>query len=56
LKSVIEAKKNIVDISFFGEDPFALDELAKRNFVTAVVDCGVAPDWATSFSVIILRE
>lgn len=43
LKSVIEAGKNIVDISFFDEDPFLLDELAKKNNVTAVTDCGVAP-------------
>ncbi len=43
MKSVIEAGKNIVDISFFPEDPFKLDELAKKNNVTAVMDCGVAP-------------
>lgn len=43
VKNVIEAGKNIVDISFFGEDPFLLDDLAKRNAVTAVVDCGIAP-------------
>ncbi len=43
LRKVIEAGKNIVDISFFGEDPFQLDELAKEKNVTAVVDCGVAP-------------
>jgi len=43
LKAVIEAKKNVVDIAFFAEDPFLLDVLAKRNDVTAVVDCGVAP-------------
>jgi saccharopine dehydrogenase-like NADP-dependent oxidoreductase len=43
LKAVIEAGKNIVDISFFEEDPFSLDELAKEKGVTAVVDCGVAP-------------
>jgi saccharopine dehydrogenase-like NADP-dependent oxidoreductase len=43
LKSVIEAGKNIVDIAFFPEDPFELDELAKKHGVTAVVDCGVAP-------------
>ena len=43
LQRVIEAGKNIVDISFFGEDPFDLDELAKSKGVTAVVDCGVAP-------------
>lgn len=43
LKNVIEASKNCVDISFFPEDPFLLDELAKRHGVTAVTDCGVAP-------------
>jgi saccharopine dehydrogenase-like NADP-dependent oxidoreductase len=43
LRSVIEAGKNVVDISFFPEDPMALDELAKLKQVTAVVDCGVAP-------------
>ncbi|MHA1967619.1 MAG: saccharopine dehydrogenase NADP-binding domain-containing protein, partial [Candidatus Hodarchaeales archaeon] len=43
LKSIIEAGKNVVDISFFPEDAFRLDELAKDNNVTAVVDCGVAP-------------
>ncbi len=42
-KAVIEAKQNIVDISFFPEDCFELDELAKQNNVTAIVDCGVAP-------------
>ena len=43
LKRIIEAGKDVVDISFFGEDPFELDGLAKQNGVTAVVDCGVAP-------------
>jgi saccharopine dehydrogenase-like NADP-dependent oxidoreductase len=43
LEAVIEAGKNIVDISFFSEDPLGLDELAKEKGVTAVVDCGVAP-------------
>ncbi len=43
LKGVIEAGKNVVDISFFPEDAFALDELARARGVTAVVDCGLAP-------------
>jgi len=43
LKSVIEAGKNVVDISFFPEDPMVLDDLAKSKQVTAVIDCGVAP-------------
>ncbi|RLC50728.1 MAG: saccharopine dehydrogenase [Candidatus Cloacimonadota bacterium] len=42
-KTVIEAGKNIVDISFFPEDSLELDELAKEKNVIAVVDCGVAP-------------
>ncbi len=43
VKTVIEAGKNMVDISFFPEDPFLLDELAKKKNVTVVTDCGVAP-------------
>jgi len=43
LKEIIKAKKNVVDIAFFPENPFELDELAKQNNVTAIVDCGVAP-------------
>ncbi len=46
LEGVIRAGKNIVDISYFGEDPFGLDDLAKEKGVTAVVDCGVAPGMA----------
>ena len=33
----------MVDISFFPEDPFQLDALAKSKNVTIVTDCGVAP-------------
>jgi len=43
LQGVIAAGKDVVDISFFSEEPFLLDELAKSQEVTAVVDCGVAP-------------
>jgi saccharopine dehydrogenase-like NADP-dependent oxidoreductase len=43
LKTVIECEKNIVDISFFPEEPFQLDALAKQKSITAVIDCGVAP-------------
>jgi lysine 6-dehydrogenase len=42
-EAVIEAGKNMVDISFFPEDPFLLDERAKKKNVTIVTDCGVAP-------------
>ncbi len=43
LKSIIEAGKNVVDISFFPENSLDLFELAKQKKVTAIVDCGVAP-------------
>lgn len=43
LKAILEAGKNVVDISFFDHDPFELDALAQKQGVTAVVDCGVAP-------------
>ena len=43
LKTVIEAGKNVVDITFFERDPFTLDQLAKQKNVTAIVDCGIAP-------------
>lgn len=46
LERVIRAGKNIVDISYFMEDPFGLNELAKAKGVTAVVDCGVTPGMA----------
>jgi lysine 6-dehydrogenase len=42
-EEVIKAGKDIVDISFFPEDLFGLDEIAKEKKVTAIVDCGVAP-------------
>lgn len=42
-KAVLEAGKTLVDISFFDEDCFQLDELAKARGLTAIVDCGVAP-------------
>jgi lysine 6-dehydrogenase len=43
LETVIQLKKNTVDISFFPEDALLLNELAIENGVTAIVDCGVAP-------------
>lgn len=43
VKTIIEAGKNVVDISFFSENSLELDALAKEKNVTAIVDCGVAP-------------
>ena len=43
LKKILLAGKNVVDISFFPENCFDLDYLAKKHNVFAIVDCGVAP-------------
>jgi saccharopine dehydrogenase-like NADP-dependent oxidoreductase len=42
-RTVIAAGKDMVDISFFPEDPFLLDAEAKDRQVTVITDCGVAP-------------
>ncbi len=43
IKRVIEAGKNMVDISFFQEDSFELDERAAYKNVCIAIDCGIAP-------------
>lgn len=43
LKAVINAGKNVVDISFSPEDALQLNNLAKKKNITAITDCGVAP-------------
>ncbi len=43
LKACLEMGKNVVDITFFSEDPFKLHELAEKNRAAAIVDCGLAP-------------
>ena len=43
LEAVINAGKNVVDISFFHENALLLDKLAKEKGITAITDCGVAP-------------
>ncbi|HKZ65840.1 MAG TPA: saccharopine dehydrogenase C-terminal domain-containing protein [Chitinophagaceae bacterium] len=43
LEAVIDAGKNVVDISFFPENVLQLDKLAKDKNVTVITDCGVAP-------------
>ncbi len=43
VRAVIEAKRNVVDISFMPEDFMDLNALAAQNGVTAITDCGVAP-------------
>lgn len=49
LAAVLSAGKDAVDIAFFPEDPFELDELARKNDLTAVVDFGVAPGMSNVF-------
>jgi lysine 6-dehydrogenase len=43
LRTVIEAGRDFVDISFMPENALQLDALARERGTTAVVDCGVAP-------------
>src|SRR3979411_440237 len=43
LKTVIEAGKNMAEISFFPENALDLDNLAKEKDVTVITDVGVAP-------------
>ncbi len=50
LAAVIEAGKDVVDISFFPEDPFRLDGEARRRGVRAIVDCGIAPGCSNLFA------
>lgn len=46
LEAVIEAEKDVVDISFFPEDALQLNKLAETKKVTAITDCGVAPGFS----------
>jgi saccharopine dehydrogenase-like NADP-dependent oxidoreductase len=43
LKRLIEAGKDVIDIAFFPENLFDLDDLAKKKGVTVISDIGVAP-------------
>ena len=42
-KAIIKAGKDCTCIAFYEEDPFQLDQLAKENNVTMIMDCGVCP-------------
>lgn len=43
LRRLIEIGRNVVDIAFFPQNPFELNELALSKNVSCVVDCGIAP-------------
>lgn len=49
LETVIDAGKPVADISFFEEDPFALQDAAEERGVAAIIDCGVAPGTGNLF-------
>ncbi len=49
VQRVISAGKDMVDISFFPQDPFQLDEEAKKHHVSVVIDGGVAPGMSNIF-------
>jgi len=43
MQAAIEARRDMVDVSFSAEDPLALDADARRVGVTIIPDCGLAP-------------
>ncbi len=43
LEACVDAKVNMVDVSFMPENPLSLSEKASKAGVTIVPDCGVAP-------------
>jgi len=43
LRTILEARKNVVDISFSPENALNLSSFAKERGATAIVDAGVAP-------------
>lgn len=56
LGAVIRAGKKYCDISFMPEEASTLDELAKSEGVTAVVDCGLAPGLSNMMAAHACRE
>jgi len=43
LKTIIKAGKNVIDIAFFPENLFDLNDLAQKKGVIVISDIGVAP-------------
>jgi lysine 6-dehydrogenase len=43
MHAAIEAKRNLVDVSFSAESPLELDAVARAAGITIVPDCGLAP-------------
>ncbi len=42
-RAIIKAGKSCACIAFYAEDPFQLDQLARDNNVTMIMDCGIYP-------------
>lgn len=49
VRAALEAARPVVDISFFPEDPYDLDQLARQQGVSCIVDFGIAPGCSTLF-------
>jgi saccharopine dehydrogenase-like NADP-dependent oxidoreductase len=43
VRRLVDAGRDVVDISFFPEDPYGLHDAARERDVRVLVDCGVAP-------------
>ncbi len=55
-KAVIKAKRNCACIAFYEEDPFELDELARENNVSMIIDCGVYPGMGSALIMRAVRQ
>ncbi len=55
-KAIIKAGTNCVCIAFYEEDPFELDQLAKENNVTMIMDCGVYPGMGSALIMSVARK
>ena len=55
-KAIIKAGMNCACIAFYEEDPFELDQLAKANNVTMIMDCGVYPGMGSALIMSVARK
>ena len=55
-KAIIKSGKNSVCIAFYEEDPFELDQLAKENNITMLMDCGVYPGMGSALIMDVARK
>lgn len=49
MKACIEARKDLVDVSYMAENPFKLHQAASSAGITIVPDCGLAPGISNIF-------